>query len=172
MTDKLFAANTESRERGYHNDDADAFRHAFFNALNTQSFGRRMAKRLGDAHEAVDEHEFKLNEMQMDKHNNEVGQDIGEANPKASPGAIAAKVEEQRKAGNLVVLADPENANVSSAIVPSNNVTKPVHLRPEPIPWDPHPPKIELNQCEADNTKLSATPLPSSSTPSSSTQNH
>ncbi|WP_426477529.1 DUF6973 domain-containing protein [Chryseobacterium sp. CBSDS_008] len=52
------------------NGKGDAFRHAFFSALNRTRFGIDQAKLLGDAHENTPQHPLN---KQMDLHNNEVG---------------------------------------------------------------------------------------------------
>ena len=61
------------------NDKADAFRHAYFNALNTRSAtlavvgdGAKVVRRFGEAHETEVPSQLQL-EVQMDLHNNEVG---------------------------------------------------------------------------------------------------
>ena len=64
------------------NDRADAFRHAYFNALNKRDLGRdpltyeSIAKLFGDAHESEVPAQLIL-EKQMDLWNNQVGQQIG-----------------------------------------------------------------------------------------------
>lgn len=60
------------------NGCSDAFRHAFFNAMNAALCGNDVAKEFGDAHECeTDSQKAK----QMDLHNNEVGYDLIESNP-------------------------------------------------------------------------------------------
>lgn len=59
-----------------HNTIGDAYRHAYFSALNTQIMGYSNAKTLGDAHECevpISE----LNEKKMDLHNNAWGYHYG-----------------------------------------------------------------------------------------------
>jgi hypothetical protein len=71
-----------------HNNCADAFRHAMYNALNTQSVGADVAQLFGDAHECG----VPLNELlekEMDLHNNAVGRQIGSSNPNASNDELA-----------------------------------------------------------------------------------
>ncbi|MDI9318910.1 MAG: RHS repeat-associated core domain-containing protein [Phycisphaerales bacterium] len=128
-TAELFTG-TESEKTNFYNDEADAFRHAYFNALNTQSFGFVLANKLGKAHEALDdEDKIKQNQMNMDLHNNFVGQQIGIENPNATPDEMAEKVEEKRIAGSMVVLDDPTDESGSSPLVPSNKQKSPVRLR-------------------------------------------
>jgi hypothetical protein len=59
-----------------HNNKSDAFRHAYFQGLNTYSVGAQLTKLFADAHES--ETPISLNlEKQMDLHNNEKGIDYG-----------------------------------------------------------------------------------------------
>lgn len=55
-----------------HNTIGDAYRHAYFAALNTQNMGYNNAKALGDAHEC-DTDSDKLDEKDMDLNNNDWG---------------------------------------------------------------------------------------------------
>lgn len=55
-----------------HNTIGDAYRHAYFAALNTHNMGYTNAKALGDAHEC-DVPPYRLNEKQMDLYNNDWG---------------------------------------------------------------------------------------------------
>jgi hypothetical protein len=57
-----------------HNNCADAFRHAYWNALNAISVPGKLAKGLADAHECASTNET---EKTMDLHNNSVGRNIG-----------------------------------------------------------------------------------------------
>ena len=58
------------------NTKADAFRHAYFHAMNTINLGRSLSTQLGDAHEDMQGSEPL--EVQMDLFNNEVGRTIAE----------------------------------------------------------------------------------------------
>lgn len=62
-----------------HNDIADAFRHAYFSALNTQSMGYYNAKILGNAHECDTPMNLE-NEKNMDLHNNSWGYQYASTN--------------------------------------------------------------------------------------------
>lgn len=56
------------------NGRGDAFRHAYFSALNAKELGLDLAKRLGDAHE---NHPFHTAfERDMDLHNNQIGRNL------------------------------------------------------------------------------------------------
>ncbi|MBF0651727.1 hypothetical protein IR083_23195 [Dysgonomonas sp. GY75] len=59
---------------GQHNGEADAVRHAYWNALNARDHGD-LAKRYGDAHESNPAQPN--NERAMDLHNNAIGYIIG-----------------------------------------------------------------------------------------------
>lgn len=59
-----------------HNTIGDAYRHAYFAALNTHNMGYKNAQVLGDAHEC-DDPPHKSNEKQMDLHNNNWGYHYG-----------------------------------------------------------------------------------------------
>lgn len=58
-----------------YNGVGDAYRHAYFSALNVRSLGYEMAKRLGDAHELKPpRHPL---EREMDLRNNHIGRELG-----------------------------------------------------------------------------------------------
>jgi hypothetical protein len=67
--------NTPS-DRPMLNTIGDAYRHAYFAALNTHNMGHTNAKSLGDAHEC-DTPSNNLNQKQMDLHNNAWGYHYG-----------------------------------------------------------------------------------------------
>ena len=58
------------------NDNSDAFRHAYFNAINSRDMGRYAAKLLSDAHESETPNRWNL-EVKMDLFNNNVGHEMG-----------------------------------------------------------------------------------------------
>lgn len=58
------------------NDKSDAFRHAFFNAMNSNDVGFPIAKLFSDAHESEVPTAL-IKEKQMDLYNNDIGLDIG-----------------------------------------------------------------------------------------------
>ena len=59
-----------------HNDPADAFRHAYWNALMTREFGVDFARSFTTAHETGYAPYPNREEVFMDLHNNSVGRDI------------------------------------------------------------------------------------------------
>ncbi|HHH54654.1 MAG TPA: hypothetical protein ENK91_13415, partial [Bacteroidetes bacterium] len=60
------------------NDCSDAFRHSFFNALNSAFLGTNLARSFGEAHECETSSQMAKT---MDLHNNEVGYAVIENNP-------------------------------------------------------------------------------------------
>lgn len=70
----------------------DAYRHAYWNAINTRDFGYGFAKIWADAHESEDPPAIQL-ETQMDFWNNEVGRDLADLDfPDASKEELKAIV--------------------------------------------------------------------------------
>lgn len=58
------------------NDKSDAFRHAFFNAMNSNDAGDFVARKFSNAHESETPPNLIL-EKQMDLYNNNIGHNIG-----------------------------------------------------------------------------------------------
>lgn len=56
-----------------HNGKGDAFRHAFFSALNSKSLGVIKARELGNAHETISK---EILETKMDLRNNDIGRSL------------------------------------------------------------------------------------------------
>jgi hypothetical protein len=86
----------------HHNDCADAFRHAFFNALNTIDCGESIAKEFGDAHES-EVPQSQINEKIMDLHNNSIGRSIAVSNPSATESQFANLICQQLEDGVLKI---------------------------------------------------------------------
>jgi len=104
-TAERFASNSGLRmdlEKPMLDDEADAFRHTMWSALNTQTAGEEFARDFGNAHEEGGSNTPE--QEKMDRHNNEVGFRIGKENPKASPQEIAKMIIEEYEQGNLVVI--------------------------------------------------------------------
>ncbi|SHE63271.1 hypothetical protein SAMN05444278_103218 [Psychroflexus salarius] len=73
-------AHTETENRygnSARNDKSDAFRHAFFNAMNSNDAGDTIARLFSTAHESEVPAHLIL-EVQMDLHNNDIGHLIGD----------------------------------------------------------------------------------------------
>lgn len=101
MTKKLFGFNGT-------NDCSDAFRHAFFNALNVKSIGRALADQFAYAHECNNPRN--RNDVQMDFHNNYVGMDLVYHNY-LSDDEIAKKICNKINLGELKMLENPDDNN-------------------------------------------------------------
>ena len=99
-TDTTFELFSHVSKDG-HNDPADAFRHAYWNALITRDLGADFAKQFTTAHEtrpdSVREEAF------MDLHNNQIGRDIALANPNATDAELQAAVLDSLYNGELYV---------------------------------------------------------------------
>lgn len=75
--DEAFAMTAQMfPDQGAHNNDADAFRHAYWNYRMTQSIGGSEAKKFGDAHERDSGNE--QGETLMDLYNNDVGRTLAQ----------------------------------------------------------------------------------------------
>ena len=116
---------TEERfGRSSRNDCSDAFRHAFFNALNAMSCGISMAREFGEAHECNASGPLIL-EKEMDLWNNEIGYDIFSALEVISnPDALADIVLSRLAAGEgrYLIPLDPDNKIILgvTGVVPTN----------------------------------------------------
>lgn len=78
------------------NGPADAIRHTMAAALLTKALGPSVARTI------LANHEDETNPDAMDIHNNEVGVQIGMANPNASPSQLYSIVLQKMEAGELV----------------------------------------------------------------------
>ncbi|EWC58996.1 hypothetical protein UO65_5730 [Actinokineospora spheciospongiae] len=112
--DALHVAEGRFEGKGLTDGHADAFRHAYWNALMTQRYGEEWAGEFATAHERnPSSHPVPVG---MDLHNNEVGREIARANPDASPEELASLVEQAVKDGRMVVIDNDDT------LVPSNEV--------------------------------------------------
>ncbi|CDP88629.1 MULTISPECIES: DUF6973 domain-containing protein [Mycolicibacterium] len=82
----------------------DAFRHTYWNALMTQRFGEEWTRKFATAHERRPGDPAPREAM--DLYNNEIGRQIGMANPKASPEELAAQVESAVRGGDTVIVSE------------------------------------------------------------------
>ncbi|MGH3873880.1 MAG: DUF6973 domain-containing protein [Pseudonocardiaceae bacterium] len=81
---------------------ADAFRHAYWNALLTRRFDEDWTSDFTTAHERKPDN--RPHEEAMDLHNNEVGRRIARENPHAGPDELAPIVEQAVRDGETVVI--------------------------------------------------------------------
>ena len=121
-------ANTETENRfGFsaRNDKSDAFRHAFFNAMNSNDAGDAVARLFSTAHES----EVPVNlvlEVQMDLHNNDVGHTIGDdAGFFVSDQELSNSVYLELLAGNLFYLSP-----LDSVVPPNFGINSNTQLTP------------------------------------------
>ena len=123
-------AETETVNRfGFNsrNDKSDAFRHAFFNAMNSNDAGDTVSRLFSTAHESEVPANLIL-EVQMDLHNNNVGHIIGDnASFFVSDNDLSNSVYSELLAGNLFYLSPlddiiPPNfgINASTQLTPTN----------------------------------------------------
>lgn len=109
------------------NDKSDAFRHAFFNAMNSNDAGDTVARLFSNAHESEVTSNLIL-EVQMDLHNNNVGHTIGDdASIFVSDQDLSSSVYQSLLNGLLVYLSPldavlPPNFGINSStqIIPTN----------------------------------------------------
>jgi len=89
---------------------ADAFRHSFWNALNTVDRNAEKAKLFAEAHETSssannpNSDDYDPRAVFMDHYNNYIGIKIGQDNPNASESELAELVLEKVEAGELLVM--------------------------------------------------------------------
>ena len=97
---------------GLRDGKGDALRHSLFNALNTQTVGKKVTKELGDAHE--EDRSPDPEAKKMDLHNNGVGRKVGEDNPDASIMDIASKLLDKMENGEMITLDSKGNVTKST----------------------------------------------------------
>lgn len=109
FANKQIAENMTKNKFGFNgrNDCSDAFRHAFFNAINTKSVGAIVAQLFAVAHECGNSG----NDLKMDMSNNYYGIDIvnNNYNNYISNDLIANEICSDLEAGKLLTLSDPLN---------------------------------------------------------------
>ncbi len=92
------------------NDCSDAFRHAFFNAINTRDTNSSVALMFSSAHEC-DTPEHLIREKEMDLFNNKAGIDIGKNNANYNNAEMANAVLLKLLGGNLRRLSNLSNSS-------------------------------------------------------------
>ncbi|WP_102144537.1 DUF6973 domain-containing protein [Mycobacterium hubeiense] len=116
-------------------NQTDAFRHAYANALMTQKFGEEWTRNFTTAHEGR-ENNYGSSEA-MDLYNNEVGRRIAVDNPNASPEELADLVQQAVNNGETVVIRpDGKGLEWSNNIAPVDTGDS---SRSTPLPGAPHP---------------------------------
>ena len=113
---RFTAENKTIEKMGWNglNDKTDAFRHAFFQAINTMSVGPTLTQLFADAHESEVPQALSM-EKAMDDFNNSVGITIGQNAPFwTSVNTLANMVKTQLELGQLIYI-DPLNHIISKA---------------------------------------------------------
>lgn len=119
-------------------NQTDAFRHAYANALMTQKFGEEWTRKFSTAHEGRDNN-YASSEA-MDLYNNEIGRQIAVDNPNASPEELADLVQQAVNDGDTVVIRpDGQGLQWSNNIAPietgDSSRSAPVDGTPQPSPY-------------------------------------
>lgn len=85
-------------------DESDAFRHAYWQALNTQDVGEDFTRKMSDAHEYSTPAKEVDSDLIMDIHNNDLGIQVGRENPQASPAELISIIKSKMDAGELLII--------------------------------------------------------------------
>lgn len=112
--DVAIAKTTELFGENGYDDASDAFRHAYFNAINTADSNAKSAKEFGDAHEAMSENTEYA--RKMDLHNNKIGREVATNNPRACEEELAVIIFEKVKNGELVMLNEDGTGLIPTSI--------------------------------------------------------
>ncbi|WP_157103763.1 DUF6973 domain-containing protein [Nocardia harenae] len=101
----------EPRKGGIGDGHADAFRHAYWNAMLTKEFGAEWTEAFTTAHERIDDPDrTHATAEAMDLYNNEVGRRIAAENPTASNPELYDLVKQAVLDGQMVVVGPgPDN---------------------------------------------------------------
>ena len=121
MADQAMEAAQNAYPISVDDGHGDAFRHAYWNALMAQRFGPEWTEMYGTAHEKSGGNP--PNREAMDLFNNQLGRQIGAANPDASPEELQQLIKNEIEQGNAIVLAPPAEGG-SPVINWSNEVSE------------------------------------------------
>ncbi|ANO47693.1 yd repeat protein [Flavobacterium columnare] len=102
--DAAFAMTEATFGKQGKGDESDAFRHAFWQATNTQDVGESFTRKWSDAHEYGTSTNEVRTDLYMDIHNNDVGIEIGKANPKATPEELRNIILDRISKGDLLII--------------------------------------------------------------------
>ncbi|MGI5219767.1 DUF6973 domain-containing protein [Nocardia sp. CA-290969] len=105
MTQQAQEAAIQVYPQSVDDGHGDAFRHAYWNALMAQRFGPEWTEMYGISHEKSGGNP--PNREAMDLFNNQLGREIGAANPDASPEELQQLIKNEIDKGNALVLAPP-----------------------------------------------------------------
>ncbi len=137
--DRLYPASmatpNDPMQEGWRNDNQnDAFRHAYWNALMSKNQPPGFAEQYGTAHERLPSND--PTREAMDLYNNEVGRRIQQANPNANAQDLAELVQKAVDNGEMVVV-DSKGRLVPSNSIPMNQAGHPDESLPKPPGMDP-----------------------------------
>jgi len=90
---------SQAKDSGY----ADAFRHAYWNAMMTKKFGAEWTKEYATRHESIGGNSPAREAM--DLYNNELGRRIAAENPNATPEQLQEKVKASISKGEAIVVS-------------------------------------------------------------------
>ena len=121
----------------------DAFRHAYWNALQTRQFGAEWTEQFATAHEGRPDNP--MDREAMDLYNNEVGRNIAIAHPDATEAELADLVMQAMENGELIVIdADGELAWSDQVQVGQHGLADdPVGTGGAPCPMATLTPRVE-----------------------------
>jgi hypothetical protein len=115
----------------------DAFRHSYWMARTTQTFGWRRAHSLGNAHEKGNYKDFKKHRLEegslpdeqsceMDYLNNDVGIQIGKDNLSANSEELTIKIKELINSGKLFIIKKNKKGdflNCNNTVISNDEIT-------------------------------------------------
>lgn len=98
----------------HQDDQTDAFRHVYWNALMTQEFGPEWTQEYASKHEGRPDNAA-VREA-MDLHNNEIGRNIAVQNPDASPEELRELARQAVEKGDAVVINQDRTLSWSNQV--------------------------------------------------------
>lgn len=119
MADQAMEAAINTYPQSVDDGHGDAFRHAYWNALMAQRFGPEWTEMYGTAHEKSGGNP--PNREAMDLFNNQLGREIGAANPDASPEELQQLIKNKIETGEALVLAPPSGDPEGTPVITWSN---------------------------------------------------
>ena len=95
-------------------DKSDAYRHAMWQALNTQDTGESFTRKWANAHEYSSPVNELKTDLYMDIHNNDVGIEIGKNNPWANAEELSKIIIERIDKGDMLIISDDQSKLLKS----------------------------------------------------------
>ena len=103
-------------------DKGDAFRHVLWQALNTQSVGEDFTRKWSEAHEYSTPLNEVTTDLYMDIHNNDIGVEIGIANPNASPDELKDIIVDRISKGNMVIIRNGKLVKSDGSVLKKSEI--------------------------------------------------